>query len=111
MPLQGYLALPSGAGPWPGVVVVHEIFGRAFRDIETARLTLLERTDVTDRLGIIGFCMGGGFALLTADADRYAAASVNYGILPKDLDSVATLCPVVGSYGAQDRALREPQAA
>lgn len=80
--------------------------GRAFTDIETARLALLDRADVTDRIGIIGFCMGGGFALLTADADRYGAASVNYGMLPNYLDATAALCPVVASYGAQDRALK-----
>lgn len=152
MPLQGYLALPDGVGPWPGVVVVHEIFGvdvntraqsdrlaglgyaalavdlysaggarsclvstmrsvlrgsgRAFTDIETARLALLDRNDVTHKIGIIGFCMGGGFALLTADADRYGAASVNYGMLPNDLDRTAALCPVVAAYGAQDKTLR-----
>lgn len=50
--------------------------------------------------------MGGGFALLTADADRYSAASANYGTLPRDLDSTAIRCPVVDSYGGQDRVLR-----
>ena len=26
-PLRGYLASPAGAGPWPAVVMIHEIFG------------------------------------------------------------------------------------
>jgi carboxymethylenebutenolidase len=26
-PLGGYLAAPLGPGPWPGVVMIHEIFG------------------------------------------------------------------------------------
>ena len=25
--LAGYLARPAGSGPWPGVLLVHEIFG------------------------------------------------------------------------------------
>src|SRR5580692_7280409 len=25
--LRGYLARPAGAGPWPGVVMIHELFG------------------------------------------------------------------------------------
>lgn len=50
-------------------------------------------------MGIIGFCMDGGFALLTCDRDRCAVASVNYGTVP---ENVGKSCPVVGSYGARD---------
>lgn len=73
--------------------------GKAIADIETARQWVAARRDTTDAVGIIGFCMGGGFALLTCDRDRYAVASVNYGQVPDDLGHS---CPVVASYGARD---------
>ncbi len=151
-PLHGYLAHPAGERPWPGVVLVHEVFGvdeamrrhadrlaaagyltlavdlysaggarrclvatmramtsgqgRAFTDIETARTWLTDAPECTGRTGVIGFCMGGGFALLTASTG-FEAAAVNYGQLPKDLDAAVTgACPVVGSYGGSDRTLR-----
>lgn len=25
--LKGYVAMPQGDGPWPGVIVLHDIFG------------------------------------------------------------------------------------
>ncbi len=50
--------------------------------------------------------MGGAFALVAAAAHDFAAASVNYGQVPKDLEALEGICPVVGSYGAEDRPLR-----
>jgi carboxymethylenebutenolidase len=151
-PLRGYLATPAGTGPWPAVVMIHEIFGlddvmrahadrlaglgyltlavdlfsaggarrclvstmramrrgegRAFSDIGAARDYLAGSPECTGRIGILGFCMGGGFALLSS-GDGYTAAAVNYGQLPHDLDEkLADACPIVASYGGRDRSLR-----
>jgi carboxymethylenebutenolidase len=150
--LGAYLALPTGHGPWPGVVVIQDALGLtddirgqadrlsaagyialapdlysgrglrcvlatlkasrsgtgdAYADIEAARRWLTDREDCTGQVGIIGFCMGGGFALLSAPRYGFGAASVNYGEVPADaVQRLAGACPIVGSYGRRDRALR-----
>jgi carboxymethylenebutenolidase len=54
------------------------------------------------RLGVVGFCMGGGFALLAGTFDGVQAIAPNYGRVPGD-ETVRGLCPLVASYGAKDR--------
>jgi len=151
--LKGALAVPAGAGPWPAVVMVHEVFGidenmraqmtrlasagyvvlmpdlysrggarkcltatfkalaagtgQAFEDIQKAKDLVTSRSDTTDKVGVIGFCMGGGFALLLAN-DGYDAANSNYGMLPKDMDeALSGACPILGNYGAKDKQLKD----
>ena len=153
--LPAYLATPAGSGPWPGVVVLHDLVGMShdlrnqadwlagagylavapdlfrgnrrptcmirmiretwrgsgptFTDIEATGRWLAERPECTGRVGVIGFCLGGGFALLLAAEHRFDAASVNYGPVAKKTYSEDVLrgaCPVVGSYGAKDPGLR-----
>jgi carboxymethylenebutenolidase len=56
-----------------------------------------------DRIGAIGFCMGGSFAIAWACTDdRLKAVAPFYGVNPRPIDAVERMCPVVGSYPEKD---------
>lgn len=144
--MPAYLVAPPGAGPWPGVVVIHDAAGvtrdlhaqadwlasegfialapdlffrdgrwrclfRSIRDpaypvpdLDAARAWLVARKECTGKTGVIGFCYGGGLALMLAADHEFAVASVNYGGLTPDSErTLARACPIVGSFAAKDR--------
>lgn len=72
--------------------------------IEHARHWLCEQTGVEPgRVGVIGFCIGGGLAL--AVGRHYGGVSTNYGDLPP-AEVLQESPPIIGCYGGRDRMFR-----
>lgn len=152
--LGAALGEPAGEGPWPGVVVLHELLGlnddirahtdriaaagylavapdlfswgpkarclvstirqlrfghqgRTLQDVRAIARWLGRGDDCTGRVGTLGFCMGGGLAILLAPSPEFAASAPNYGPVPDDAETaLAGACPIVASFGGRDRMLR-----
>jgi carboxymethylenebutenolidase len=152
--VNGYLALPSGGGKHPAIIVIHEWWGlndwvkdqtkqfaadgyvalavdlyrgkvgttpdeahilmrglpddRGLRDLEAAFAYLASRPDVeVNKIGAIGWCMGGGWSIKLAEVQpKLAAFVVNYGPLPTDAAIIAKIkAPMLGNFGADDKGI------
>ncbi len=113
----GYVALApdlySTRGPMPLCIVrtmtgLRGGDGPVFADLDAIREWLAARPEVDPaRIGVIGFCMGGGIALLFAAKAEVGAAATFYGQVPKDAEALDMVCPVLGSFGGRDRVFRK----
>jgi carboxymethylenebutenolidase len=77
--------------------------GRALDDILAARDHLQSMPECSGRVGIAGFCMGGGFSLIMSPKG-FGASAPFYGTpLPRNLsDTLDGACPIVASFGSRD---------
>jgi carboxymethylenebutenolidase len=113
---QGYAALAIDL--YRGKVATtpdeaHEIMrgvpeDRAKRDLEAAFRFLASQPNVKpDRIGAIGWCMGGGYALdLALEEAKLAALVINYGHLATDPAAISKInAPIIGFFGALDRGI------
>ncbi|MEU6582994.1 dienelactone hydrolase family protein [Nocardia sp. NPDC046763] len=148
--IDAYAATPAGPGPWPGVVVLHDMVGvnddmrtiagrladngylavipnlfargrvrcvpsmirellsngngTTVHDILSARAHLIADPNCTGRVAVVGFCLGGGFALLAATKGFDAAAPFYPSGRGNYEDILRGSCPIVASYAALDPA-------
>lgn len=152
--VHAILYTPTGDGPFPALVVIHEWWGlndwvkeqanqyadqgyvtlaidlyrgmvattpdeahqimrgvpedRAQRDLLAASHYLRSLKEVNPkRVGAIGWCMGGGYALDLAVADpKLKAVVINYGHLASDRHTLRKIhAAVLGIFGGQDKGI------
>ncbi len=76
--------------------------GPAVPQANAIRTWLCERAGLAPaNVGIIGFCLGGSFAL--AVGRGWGAVSTNYGQIPEKKDVLEGMGPTIGCYGGRDR--------
>ncbi len=93
--------------------VAHELMrgmpeDRAKRDLLAAVSYLRSQKNVkAQKVGTIGWCMGGGYANLLALSDpKLAAASIHYGEISTDKDAMGKIhAAIQGIFGAKDRGI------
>jgi carboxymethylenebutenolidase len=81
---------------------------RAKRDLHAAFEFLASQPNVRkDRIGAIGWCMGGGYSLDVALQEPTLTADViNYGHLATDPEALKKInAPILGLFGGQDRGI------
>ncbi|PYX83841.1 MAG: dienelactone hydrolase family protein [Acidobacteria bacterium] len=152
--VQGMLYTPTGQGPFPAIIVIHEWWGlndwvkeqasklsdqgyvalavdlyrgkvastpdeahelmrgvpqdRAIGDLRAAFDFLKSQKNVKgDRIGAIGWCMGGGYSLdVSLEESALAGDVIHYGHLAVDASRLKKInAPILGIFGGKDRGI------
>jgi carboxymethylenebutenolidase len=110
---NGYAALAPAVYDGAGAPLLCVV--RTFRDLQAGKGPAFERIEAArahaaalpeidgDRLGITGFCMGGGFAIFFAARGGLKVCAPYYGNTPSSADELRKVCPVVAGFGALDK--------
>src|SRR5258707_10424091 len=87
-----------------GGMVLSSLNNEGIRNLKASLDYFIAQPEVDPtRVGAIGFCMGGAYAIAWACTDsRLKAIAPFYGMNPRPFEAVKRLCPVVGSYPEQD---------
>ncbi len=81
---------------------------RVAKDLKSAFAYLSRQENIQpDKIGTIGWCMGGSYALVAAmQVSGLAASVICYGRLVTEQDEIARIaCPVLGIFGETDRGI------
>ena len=102
---EGYLAVAPNLYYWGRRIrcLISTVRGgeRPLSELDAARRWLAEHERCTGRTGVIGFCMGGDFALLMAPRAGVSVASVNYGGATREVErALPTSVRSSGASGA-----------
>ena len=81
--------------------------GEPYRRLAAAQAWLRVQAAVAGSpIGVAGFCIGGGFAILYAVGADVAVVAPFYAAVPKDPATLRGICPTVASFGGRDRVFR-----
>ncbi len=158
---RGYLAVPTGRGPFPALILIHEWNGVVDRvrqvadlfasrgyvalvadlyqgktgsnqeenvalmnaarahpevviaNLDAAQKFLRARSDVSGKIGVMGWCFGGGIALSYAlGGAEHEATAIFYGSLVTDPAQLRRIHhPIYGTFAGQDRNIVPEQVA
>jgi len=80
---------------------------RVIANLDAAQKLLRGRADVSGRIGVMGWCFGGGIALSYAlGGAEHQATAIFYGMLVDDPAQLARIHhPIYGTFAGQDRGI------